>query len=101
MKYIVKRSDKTVGVETTSVFDACTLGFRFAANHPELVEAGWAVYCKPHRGDGEDGGETYHTAFVGGTHRAQDIANRINNPPPPPPPVHDCPKCNCKPGCCR
>ena len=101
MKYIIKRRSKTVAAETESVFDACILGFCFAADYPELTRAGWVIYCQGHRADGRDGEETLGTTYTSGYYRAQDIAQHINNPPPPPPPVHDCPKCDCKSGCCR
>ena len=100
MKYIIKRDPREVGAEVDNIFSACELGYYFASDFPELVKAGWKVHCKAHREDGEDGGETYHVDLGSGMFRARDIAEHINNPPRIVP-IHDCPKCDCKPGCCR
>ncbi|KKL55109.1 hypothetical protein LCGC14_2258720, partial [marine sediment metagenome] len=94
MKYIIKRKAKKVVTETREAREACDLGFHFASGYPELVAAGWRVYCTgPQRHD-EAGVETYYTGMISGVYHAKDIAERVTNPPRSP---HDCPDCKCGP----
>ncbi len=103
MFVVVDRGSHVVRVSGIGANAACWLGYRFAQHNPDLVGRDFRWYVVAFDAFVPEEYSRAETYEVDGNWSsiAYSIANIIRTPPPPPSPVHDCPRCDCKPGCCR
>lgn len=99
MFVVVDRRAKVVRVSGLTVNEACWLGYRFAQYNPDLLAKGkrWYVVAFDVIPDKYSRAETYDID-VDWSRAAYRIAEIVKDAPMP---LHDCPSCDCKPGCCR